>query len=44
MYLDPGVAGMAVQAFFALVAVIVTSFSAPRQMIRVLVNKVRGRK
>ncbi len=42
MYLDPGVTGMAVQAFFALVAALLTTLSAPRTTIRNLAQKIRG--
>lgn len=41
MYLDPGSFGMAVQAFFALVAAVLSLLTAPRQTLARLWKKFR---
>ena len=41
MYLDPGSVGMAIQAFFALIAALIVSLSNPRQTLARLWKKFR---
>lgn len=40
MYLDPGSAGMAIQAFFALCAAILCTLSSPRQTLARLWKRI----
>lgn len=41
MYLDPGSMGMAVQAFFAVIAALLASMTAPRETLARLWRKIR---